>query len=159
MVSFNGKSQQQQQQRVVNISQVSTEPNLVERALNLTKSMAEAQFIDYCCQKADQSQDQQGRILWYFIKANFEQDPKEEMLNLLGYKKEDNDAKFMKYLPPPEMDNHQSQNNELNENIEMITNRISNLGQQQQQQQVNNTFFHFLSSPSLSFASFPIYKC
>lgn len=94
--------------------------------------MDEANFIDYCCQKADQSTDQQGRILWYFIKANFENDPKEEMLNLLGYKKEDNDAKFMKYLP---QDNGTIANNYsedgVSQSIEAITNRISHLGQQQ----------------------------
>lgn len=127
-MSFDGKNQ-----RVVNISQVTTEPNLVERAQALTKSINEANFQDYCCQKADQTADQQGRILWYFIKANFERDPREEMLNLLGYKKEDNDAKFMKYVPHEvegsPVNNHQG--DEFNENVDAITSRISQLGQQQ----------------------------
>lgn len=66
------------------VSQVTTEPKLVERARALEKSLSEAKFSDYCRQKADQMPDQSGRYLWYFIKANFERNPKEEILNLLG---------------------------------------------------------------------------
>lgn len=57
---------------------------LVERAQALEKSLGEANFIEYCRQKADEMPDQNGRYLWYFIKANFERNPKEEILNLLG---------------------------------------------------------------------------
>lgn len=144
-MSFNGKAQ-----HVVNISQVTTEPNLVERALGLTKSVDEGNFIDYCCQKADQSTDQQGRILWYFIKANFENDPKEEMLNLLGYKKEDNDAKFLKYLPKENgtLVNNYAEDS-LSQGIETITNRISHLGQQQVSENLGmnkiNTHFNIVN--------------
>lgn len=78
MVSFNNKS------KTINISQVTTEPVLVEKAKALEKSLSEANFIEYCRQKADEMPDQNGRYLWYFIKANFERNPKEEILNLLG---------------------------------------------------------------------------
>uniref|UniRef100_A0A1B0FEM4 Protein transport protein Sec31A n=1 Tax=Glossina morsitans morsitans TaxID=37546 RepID=A0A1B0FEM4_GLOMM len=77
LVSFNGKN------KTVTVSQVTTEPKLVERARALEKSLSEAKFSDYCRQKADQMPDQSGRYLWYFIKANFERNPKEEILNLL----------------------------------------------------------------------------
>lgn len=67
------------------ISQITTEPALVERAQALEKSLnGGTNCIDYCREKADQMSDQNGRYLWYFIKANFERNPKEEMLNLLG---------------------------------------------------------------------------
>ncbi|EDS34831.1 vesicle associated protein [Culex quinquefasciatus] len=51
----------------------------------------------YCRQKADQTTDQHSRFLWYFLKANFEENPQAEMLNLLGYHTEDIANKFKKY--------------------------------------------------------------
>lgn len=66
------------------VSQLTTEPELVERANALEVSLAEADYAEYCRQRADKSTDQHGRYIWYFIKANFELNPKEEMLNLLG---------------------------------------------------------------------------
>lgn len=66
------------------VSQLTTEPELVERANALEASLAEADYAEYCRQRADKSADQHGRYIWYFIKANFELNPKEEMLNLLG---------------------------------------------------------------------------
>lgn len=60
----------------------------MERANALELSLAEANYADYCRQRADKSTDQHGRYIWYFIKANFELNPKEEMLNLLGKRQE-----------------------------------------------------------------------
>lgn len=57
---------------------------MVERANALEASLNNANYGDYCRQRADQQTDQNGRYLWYFIKANFEMNPKEELLNLLG---------------------------------------------------------------------------
>lgn len=70
--------------KTVNISQVITEPELVERANALERSLGDGNYAEYCRQRADEMRDQNGRYLWYFIKANFELNPKEEMLNLLG---------------------------------------------------------------------------
>lgn len=68
----------------VNISQVVTEPDLVERSTKLEEVLANGNFIDYCRQRADEMADQHNRYVWYFLKANFENDPHSEMLNLLG---------------------------------------------------------------------------
>lgn len=68
----------------VNISQVITEPELVERSTKLEEVLANGNFIDYCRQRADEMADQHDRFVWYFLKANFESDPHSEMLNLLG---------------------------------------------------------------------------
>lgn len=78
LVHFNSQSKR------VQVSQVVTEPELVERANALERSLTEANYVEYCRERADQMSDQNGRYLWYFIKANFELNPKEEMLNLLG---------------------------------------------------------------------------
>lgn len=46
--------------------------------------LANGNYIDYCRQRADEMLDQHNRYVWYFLKANFENDPHAEMLNLLG---------------------------------------------------------------------------
>ncbi|CAD7012165.1 unnamed protein product [Ceratitis capitata] len=112
LVHFNGQSKQ------VQVSQVVTEPELVERANALERSLTEANFVDYCRERADKMPDQNGRYLWYFIKANFELNPKEEMLNLLGFNKDDIDSKFAKFVKEDE-----TQQNE----VDQVTNRLANL--------------------------------
>ncbi|XP_037949907.1 protein transport protein Sec31A isoform X2 [Teleopsis dalmanni] len=115
LVHFNSKS------KTVNISQVITEPELVERANTLERSLEEVNYVEYCRQRADQMPDQNGRYLWYFIKATFELDPKEEMLNLLGYNKDDIDNKFSKYIK----EDQQAEND-----VDQLTNHISTLTHQ-----------------------------
>lgn len=68
----------------VNISQVTTEPELVERSTKLEEVLGSGNFIEYCRQRADEMPDQHNRYVWYFLKANFESSPHTEMLNLLG---------------------------------------------------------------------------
>ncbi|XP_064536241.1 protein transport protein Sec31A isoform X2 [Drosophila montana] len=116
LVSFNATS------KTVKVSQLTTEPGLVERANALELSLAEANYADYCRQRADKSTDQHGRYIWYFIKANFELNPKEEMLNLLGYNKDDIDGKFTKFIKEAES-NSQS-------DVDTLTTRISTLTHQ-----------------------------
>lgn len=70
----------------VNISQVTTEPELVKRSIQLEEVLSNGNFIDYCRQRADEMNDQHNRYVWYFLKANFADDPHAEMLNLLGKK-------------------------------------------------------------------------
>ncbi|XP_058828807.1 protein transport protein Sec31A isoform X2 [Topomyia yanbarensis] len=91
LLTFNGNS------RSVTVSQVVTDPNLVDRSICLEKVMAEGNFIEYCRLKADQTNDQHSRFIWYFLKANFAENPHAEMLNLLGYHEEDTASKFKKY--------------------------------------------------------------
>uniref|UniRef100_A0A182XC07 Protein transport protein Sec31A n=1 Tax=Anopheles quadriannulatus TaxID=34691 RepID=A0A182XC07_ANOQN len=92
LVTFNGAS------RTVTINQVITDPELVERSNQLERVLSEGNFADYCRQKADQTNDQHSRFMWYFLKANFEDDPHAEMLNLLGYQADDTANKFKKYV-------------------------------------------------------------
>lgn len=45
---------------------------------------AAAILTDYCHRKGDQSGDQHDKYVWHFLKASFEENPRAEMLNLLG---------------------------------------------------------------------------
>ncbi|XP_053680316.1 protein transport protein Sec31A [Anopheles nili] len=99
LVTFNGNN------RTVTVNQVVTDPELVERSNHLERVLNEGNFAEYCRQKADQSNDQHFRFMWYFLKANFEDNPQAEMLNLLGYQAEDTANKFKKYtLDEPKRD-------------------------------------------------------
>ncbi|KAH8277557.1 hypothetical protein KR018_000691 [Drosophila ironensis] len=111
LVSFDATS------KTVKVQQLTTESGLVERANALEQSLAEANYAEYCRQRADETADQHGRYVWYFIKANFELNPKEEMLNLLGYNKDDVDSKFNKFI----------KETEPNSDVDTLTTRISTL--------------------------------
>lgn len=63
-----------------------TEPELVGRSEQLEEVLANGNYEEYCRLKADQMPDQNGRYIWYFLKANFDSNPRKEMLNLLGKK-------------------------------------------------------------------------
>ncbi|XP_052843381.1 protein transport protein Sec31A isoform X2 [Drosophila gunungcola] len=118
LVSFDGTS------KTVKVQQLTTETALVERANALERSLVDANYSEYCRQRADDTLDQHGRYIWYFIKANFELNPKEEMLNLLGYNKDDTDSKFNKFIKETE-GNSQS-------DVDTLTTRISTLTHQTQ---------------------------
>lgn len=72
--------------RSVNIHQIITEPDLVEKSTELENALQSGNYVDYCRIKADEAKTNHERFVWYFIKANFDPNPKEELLNLLGYK-------------------------------------------------------------------------
>ncbi|XP_055849140.1 protein transport protein Sec31A [Episyrphus balteatus] len=114
LLSFNSQS------KSVQIQQIVSDQNIVERARNLENALADRNFIEFCRTKADEVNDQDSRYLWYFLKANFEIEPKEEILNLLGYNTEDISNKFSKYL----------KNENIKDNIDLITNQIGVLNQE-----------------------------
>lgn len=89
----------------VRISQVVTEPSLVDGSRRLEQVLNEGHFSEYCRTRADEMEDQQSRFLWYFLKANFEGDPRGEFLNLLGYQVGDIHAKLRKYVPKEGLQN------------------------------------------------------
>ncbi|XP_055534131.1 protein transport protein Sec31A isoform X2 [Wyeomyia smithii] len=91
LITYNGNN------RTVTVNQVITDPELVDRATRLEQMLEKENFVEYCRAKADQTTDQHSRLLWYFLKANFEENPHAEMLNLLGYHSEDISNKFKKY--------------------------------------------------------------
>ncbi|XP_063695964.1 protein transport protein Sec31A [Culicoides brevitarsis] len=94
LYTFNNKDNS----KVVTVSQVVTDEDLVKRSNELENVLAQGNFSEYCRQKADETTDQHSRYLWYFLKANFEQNPRAEMLNLLGYAPEEISAKYSQFI-------------------------------------------------------------
>lgn len=78
-----------------------------------------ANFYDiseYCINKANATNDQHKRYIWHFLKANFEQNPRVELLNLLGYRIEDVNEKLKQHVGP-----------EVKNNVDGLTDQFSNL--------------------------------
>ncbi|XP_041107449.1 protein transport protein Sec31A isoform X7 [Polyodon spathula] len=83
---------QQQQQLVphhVYVSQVVTETDFLERSNQLQSAVQAGHFFNFCQSKVEASQTEFERNIWSFLKINFEVDPRNKYLELLGYKKEE----------------------------------------------------------------------
>ncbi|KAJ8981910.1 hypothetical protein NQ317_007302 [Molorchus minor] len=102
--------------RTVQISQVITEPELVKKSVELEKALEYGNFIEYCLNKADQTDDQHTKYIWHFLKANFEQNPRVELLNLVGYRIEDINSKLSQYV-----------GKELQNNVDGLADDFSNM--------------------------------
>lgn len=94
LYTFNNK----ENSRAITVTQVVTDEELIKRSNQLENVLANGNFAEYCRQKADETNDQHSRYLWYFLKANFEQNPRAEMLNLLGYRPDEISSKFLPYI-------------------------------------------------------------
>ncbi|KAL1497928.1 hypothetical protein ABEB36_008808 [Hypothenemus hampei] len=84
--------------RTVQISQVITETDLVKKSSELVLALESGNFIEYCLNKSNETDDQHKKYIWHFLKANFEQNPRAEILNLLGYRIEDVNNKLNQHI-------------------------------------------------------------
>ncbi|CAG2061706.1 unnamed protein product, partial [Timema podura] len=74
----------QTQQRLVYVSQVVTETDLISRSAQLEQALQYSQFSDYCQTKVSEAQTTHEQSLWTFLSAHFEPNPRAELLALLG---------------------------------------------------------------------------
>jgi protein transport protein SEC31 len=78
LVTFDSNS------KTVQLKQLITDEELVKRSSQLEDVLVQGNYSDYCRQKANETNDQHNRYVWYFLKAYFEENPTGEFLNLLG---------------------------------------------------------------------------
>ncbi|XP_028397312.1 protein transport protein Sec31A-like [Dendronephthya gigantea] len=69
----------------VNVSQVVTEEDLVNRSNLLEGALASASFAEFCRTKIESGSEGLDSTLWNFLKVNFEGEPRKQFLTLLGY--------------------------------------------------------------------------
>ncbi|XP_026473337.1 protein transport protein Sec31A-like [Ctenocephalides felis] len=117
---FGGKliSYTSERPKTVDVSQMVTEPELVTRSQDLERCVQNNTFLEYCLEKADRTQDQNDRYLWYFLKARFAPDTRGELLDLLGYKTDDVTQKLRQHV-------QLSQTNQ----VDNLTDQMANLSQ------------------------------
>ncbi|XP_033744006.1 protein transport protein Sec31A-like isoform X4 [Pecten maximus] len=94
LVSFEGakalpSSQQPASPREVFISQVVTETDLITSSSQLEQSLMNGQYVEFCAMKAANCQDIMQESIWNFLRVNFEKEPREHYIQLLGYDKTD----------------------------------------------------------------------
>ncbi|XP_069125025.1 protein transport protein Sec31A-like isoform X1 [Argopecten irradians] len=92
LVSFEGAKTMPQQPaspREVNISQVVTETDLITSSSQLEQALMNGQYVEFCAMKAANCQDTMQESIWNFLRVNFEKEPREHYIQLLGYDKTD----------------------------------------------------------------------
>ncbi|XP_064595245.1 protein transport protein Sec31A-like isoform X2 [Liolophura sinensis] len=80
---------QQPPQRLVNISQVVTETDLLSRSTQLEQALQSGQLLEFCSMKASNSENDFQENIWNFLRVNFETEPRPRYLQLLGYDQTD----------------------------------------------------------------------
>lgn len=95
------------------ISQVVTQPELIQRSNELEEVLKSEQYSDYCKGKVDNTTDIYRKKIWNCVGAYFSEDVTKNILNLLGY-------------------NIETMNNKLNqfvsqEDVNSITEGVGNL--------------------------------
>ncbi|KAL4240586.1 Protein transport protein Sec31A [Mactra antiquata] len=90
LVSFENIKPQNPQQpvnRQITVSQVVTETDLVTGSLQLEQALTNGQHVEFCAMKAANSSDSMQESIWNFLTVNFEKEPRERYIQLLGYDK------------------------------------------------------------------------
>ncbi|KAG6454351.1 hypothetical protein O3G_MSEX008653 [Manduca sexta] len=103
LLTFEKCPQEAGPQKLVYISQVVSEPEIVEQAAELDSVLGSSisqeagsteKLAEYCRQKGDAAMDQNERYVWFFLRANFLPTFRTEVLNLLGFKQDEIPSKF-----------------------------------------------------------------
>ncbi|KAK7080804.1 Protein transport protein Sec31A [Halocaridina rubra] len=125
LVSWNSQS------RGVTVSQVVTEPELIERSRQLEESLSQGQLDTFCQAKAYTAAQASNQFLWQFPNANFEQklwqtiganfgqSPRENFMEILGFSKSQVSSQLKPFAPP---------GSENMVGAEDLTDKMANLG-------------------------------
>lgn len=74
---------------MVYISQVVTETDLLQRSHQLEQALENGQYVEYCAMKSANCTDPLQENIWNFLRVNFEKEPREHFIQLLGFDKTD----------------------------------------------------------------------
>lgn len=89
--------------RKVYVSQVITDPELIQRSNELEAALKNNLFGNFCQNKIDNAPDEHKRKVWSCINAYFGENVTQEMLELLGYNIDEMNNKLNKFVPQPEV--------------------------------------------------------
>ena len=82
--------------RMVYVSQVVTEPELISNSNSLETTLQYGQYVDFCQAKVATSLSPHERSVWDFVRASFDPNPRSEILSLLGFKPDEINLKVRK---------------------------------------------------------------
>lgn len=89
--------------RKVVISQVITQPDLIQRSNELEATLKNEQYTDYCKGKIDNAVDEHTKKIWSCVDAYFSKNVTKNILDLLGYNVETMNNKLNQLLPQDEV--------------------------------------------------------
>ncbi|EGC35441.1 hypothetical protein DICPUDRAFT_152246 [Dictyostelium purpureum] len=75
----------ERQSRIVHISHVTTEKEIVKSSEELERVISTGQYEQYCEEKIQQSTNEEEKSIWSFLKVKFAQDDRFKILDYLGY--------------------------------------------------------------------------
>jgi len=91
--------------RKVIISQIITQPNLIQRSNKLKATLETEQYDEFCKEKMDRSSDEHSKKIWSCVRAYFAEDVAKNMLEILGYNIETMNNKLNQFIPQDDMNN------------------------------------------------------
>lgn len=91
--------------RKVIISQVITQPGLIQRSDNLEATLKSEQYDDYCKEKIDRSPDEHTKKIWSCVRAYFGENLTNNILELLDYNIETMNNKLNQFVPQDDLNN------------------------------------------------------
>ncbi|KAG7311949.1 hypothetical protein JYU34_001374 [Plutella xylostella] len=103
LVTFGKNAQEEGPQKLVYVSQVVSDPSLLQRSEEVDAVIcsslsqdpaAKQQLAEYCRARGDAATDQTERYVWFFLRASFLPNYRQEALNLLGYKEDEIPSRF-----------------------------------------------------------------
>ncbi|XP_050459299.1 protein transport protein Sec31A isoform X1 [Cataglyphis hispanica] len=91
--------------RKVIISQVITQPNLIQRSNKLKATLETEQYSDFCKEKMEKSPDDHTKKIWCCVRAYFDDNVTKSILELLGYNIDIMNNKLNQFIPQDDMTN------------------------------------------------------
>jgi protein transport protein SEC31 len=114
------------------VSKVVTEPDLVQKSLQLETSLKNENLAEFCNLKIAESSTKEDQQIWKFIRANFSDNPNNEFLELLGYNPEQIRSQICSVagmLPANALSLHGEQlPNSIESSMDQLTNTMEGLG-------------------------------
>ncbi|XP_029166256.1 protein transport protein Sec31A isoform X2 [Nylanderia fulva] len=107
--------------RKVIISQVITQPSLIQRSNKLKATLETEQYSDFCKEKMEKSLDEHTKKIWSCVRAYFDDNVTKSILELLGYNIDTMNNKLNQFVPQDDISNIvegvSNLNNILNGNV------------------------------------------
>lgn len=91
--------------RKVIISQIITQPNLIQRSNKLKATLETEQYSDFCKEKMEKSPDEHTKKIWCCVHAYFDDNVTKNILELLGYNIDTMNNKLNQFVSQDDISN------------------------------------------------------
>lgn len=91
--------------RTVIISQVITQPNLIQRSNKLKATLETEQYSEFCKEKMEKSPDEHTKKIWSCVRAYFDNNVTKSILELLGYNIDTMNNKLNQFVSQDDISN------------------------------------------------------